>query len=188
MSVAKAGPPIRAEMVEIPASVANHWACLRFQESTGFVSIASDYGHWTYDRPPGHRDVSLGHFLARLARGYAGSKFLVAGLDDVDEEATEVAIRRYVRDQGELWENTRVRFEMALADTISRDGVEAWLRETTILGAHEMVACRRVVSWSMFWDRMWVPLYLPVLAEWPRDKDAAATYEAALAGRPLRDQ
>lgn len=185
MSAAKVDPPVRAELVEIYASPEGFggWSYLRFQESTGFVSIASDYGHWTYHWIPRHRSESLGHFLARIDSGYAGGKFLGAGLEEPDEQATEDAVKAYIEEQRGRWEDDRIESELALADAITCDGIQMWLYETTISDAYEMVVNRVVASWRVFWERVWEPLFRPALAEWPRDKDAAAVHEAALAGK-----
>lgn len=157
------------------------WCDLRFDDRRGFVSIASDFGHWTYHWMPQHRHDSLGHFLGRIDRGYAGGKFLGAGLGELDREATVKKICRHIlemRREGALTrEQARDEWELT---GVAEESLERWYYETSISDAYELAAYRESPAWAGFWERLWEPLIQPVLREWPEDKAEAEAHERAL--------
>lgn len=173
----------RSELVRIAVTLDSFgWGYLRFEEDSGFVSIASDFGHWAYHWSPLHRGDSLGHFLAGLHIDYAGGKFLGAGLRVQDAEATEKNAQRHIlelRRHGSMSEG-EARDEWIAAGGIETYGIDAWMAETRIADAYELIGTRMDTSWVQFWERIWLPGFVPVLKEWPKDKDEARAYEAAL--------
>ncbi len=85
------------QMTQIVVRTRNSWAKLRYQESTGFVSIQSDYGSWSNswchygDRP-------LASFLLEINRDYAGGKFLGAAIDVFDVGESIQSVKRHILD------------------------------------------------------------------------------------------
>jgi len=172
----------RVELVQITAAVASEWVQLRFQESTGFVSIASDYGHWTYHWIPAHRHDSLGHFLARIDISYAGGKFLGAGLDEPDLEATVAHVKTWILEsrKDEWLAKDEARSHWESLEYLEVGDLDGWLRETEIPDAWDSICTRMVPGWTNFWEHLWLPEIRPALAEWPEDKGQARDYERAL--------
>lgn len=73
------------------------WAKIQLEESTGAVTIRSDYGNWSfggwYHRGEG---LSLAKFLTQINADYAGGKFLGANLDVFDADGSRKHIREYI--------------------------------------------------------------------------------------------
>ena len=173
-------------MVKIIARVDNsfgEWAVIRFEESSGHVSIVSDFGSWSYGWPPRHRGpVSLGRFLAVINIGYMGGKMLGADIDVPDPVATEKSVKETIiewRNDGSFTAE-QAREEWDLADEIASSGIEYWLHQTSLHDAWEMPCTCMNNSWQMFWERLWEPLIRPELAKWPAKKEEAEAFEAKL--------
>ena len=172
----------RVELVQITATVASAWVQVRLQESTGFVSIASDYGHWTYHWMPAHRHDSLGHFLAQIDSGYAGRKFLGARLDVYDFRKSSRRIKDEIladRRCG-LLSKDKAASEWNLVVLLEEQGFDSWYFETSLQDAAEFHCTVMDPAWTNFWERLWLPEIRPALAEWPEDKAQARDYERAL--------
>ncbi|MEM1181199.1 MAG: hypothetical protein AAGM22_22845 [Acidobacteriota bacterium] len=163
------------------------WCYLRFQERTGFVSIASDFGHWTFHWPPYYRPDSLGHFLSCVDEGYAGRKFLGADYQHICNEATARAAKNTIlRERREgYFGKLEAREEWDLAEEISsgeRD-LDSWVWVSEIKDAYELIEYAADGSWLAFWERVWEPHLRPALAAWPRSKDEALAYERGLCSK-----
>ena len=168
--------------VQLRARSQHSWATLRFEERTGFTSIASDFGHWAFHWPPQHRgDRSLGYFLSSLDSDYAGGKFLGGSLNVTCPDKTRAYVRERIcawrREGGLSKERAREEWE---SSSLLGESIDAWMAETEITDAWDMICTRTNASWTMFWERMWAPLFRPALRKWPERQDEAQAYEQTL--------
>ena len=156
----------RIQMVEIDYRCAFDWAKIRFEEETGFVSIQSDYGNWSFGWTSIGPD-SLAKFLSGLNVGYMGGKMLGGALNVFDVEGAEEDVLKYIEE--ETWEDEDEKlWEIGLANDLGRGRGEQswndWLSSTDIEEAHLIGWCTKMDDqWRSFWDRIWEPHVKPEL-------------------------
>lgn len=142
------------------------WARLFWEESTGRVTINSDYGDWSYCWSSIGKQT-LQSFLAGLDSHYMGKKMLGQHYDVPDDEGTVQAIKEMIiqmRRDGEFdkdaareeWDNVKA---YARGDCDFR----GWCDDTNITEAWEVHQTKADNSWVMFWEKLWVPLIVPIL-------------------------
>lgn len=158
----------RIEIDEIMVRLDNlGWASIRLQESTGSVSIQSDFGNWSYFWPPKHRTSSLASFLRGIDRGYAGGKFLGASLDVYDPEKTQKRIREHIlesrRHGSSSMTKKRARKEWDLSEDLG--SFDIWWAETSLYDSSGLHSTSMSTDWSIFWDNVWVPFVRPALKD-----------------------
>lgn len=157
------------------------WALLRFEDSTGWVNITSDYGHWTYHWHPNHRSESLGNFLSHIDRDYAAGKFLGGAAAVYDQETTARHVRYMIcsyRRDGTL-SKERARQEWDHVELLNESRA-AWLAMTRLPNAFDMYCTVIDHSFQNFWSRLWDPMIKPQLARWPAGKEDAREFEEGI--------
>lgn len=143
------------------------WCRLLWQDN-GWVIILSDYGHWAFWW--GHRgNQSVPKFLSQLDREYMGGKMMGEQLYEFSLESTVQAIREDIIDSRKTCGMTKeeASSEWALAQQLE-DGelsFDAWYGESSMVDGYECHRKEVCGTWRHFWDRLWVPLVQPVLAE-----------------------
>lgn len=147
------------------------WATVRFQEKTGFISIRSDHGDWSYQWTRHMRGgISLAEFLGSLDIEYAGEKFIGPGLWVYSGEKTQASVRYHIlesRRDGSM-DRDEARSEWDLAEDLDDYEVPVfvdWVRESTIDDAYEFRRTEIDLSWRHFWERLWEPWIRPELKE-----------------------
>lgn len=167
-SMAVAEPQIRkAEFHEIYVRNDRSAWCKLLWQDNGWVIILSDYGHWAYWW--GHRGegVSVAKFLAGLDRDYMGNKMMGQSLMEFSLESTVQAIRETIIFERKScgMEKEEARSEWELAERLE-DGdlsFEGWYGESSMVDGYECQRKEVCGTWSNFWDRLWVPMVVPVL-------------------------
>jgi len=140
---------------------------LCWQDETGHVIIASSYGHWQYYWTSiGNR--TLAQFLAKLDMHYMGGKMLGIGIDVNCDRSTIQCIREHIIEYRRDCTYTK---EFAREEWQTVDSWESgmlmdfreWCETTKIDDAYELR--RKIInpSWEQFWNKLWVPLVVPVL-------------------------
>lgn len=141
------------------------WCRLLWQDN-GWVIILSDYGHWAYWW--GFRgNQSVPKFLADLDRDYMGGKMMGQFLLEFSLKSTVQAIRETIisdrRSCG--MEKAEAANEWELAKQLE-DGdlsFEAWYGESSMVDGYECHRTEVCGTWDSFWNRLWLPLVVPVL-------------------------
>lgn len=147
------------------------WARLLWEESTGRVIVLSAYGNWSYCWTHIGSDT-LPQILASLHMGYMGGKFLGSHLYEYSLEDTVSAIRQAIcelRKTGSWsnWSKKLARKEWGLVAALEDGEIDfrEWHDQTELDDAYEYRRTEIRADWVSFWERVWVKLILPELAE-----------------------
>lgn len=193
MSDAATVEPVTVELSTVAKIICRPptgWAILRLEESTGFVSIESDWGDWSYRWPSYARASSLGSFLNEINVHYAAGKFLGERAREFSPEKTERSVKTAIlemRRRDDLTSET-AREEWELASCIRDEGFDVFCHKSTLDSPWDYHSTEPDQQFSAFWERAWVPFFKPALGQWPSKKSDVEGFEAALgnsAGRRI---
>lgn len=135
------------------------WSEIMLIESTGLVSIASDYGSWSYFWSH-HGCKSLKHFLLQIDKHYAWEKFTNAKRTydhyKTVQDLKEVITQRHI--DGLI---SKDKADNLLFCADSADSAEDLVRDNDLCEELGFVAAylhyEMDAQFSMFYDRLWTP-------------------------------
>jgi len=166
--MAVAEPKVRtAEFHEIYVRNEQSAWCKLLWQDNGWVIILSDYGHWAFWW--GHRGegVSVPAFLAKLDRDYMGGKMMGQALREFSLKSTVQAIRETIisdrKTCGMTKEEAEGEWELVQRLEDGDLSFESWYGESSMVDGYECHRTEVCGTWDCFWNRLWVPLVVPVL-------------------------
>lgn len=126
--------------------------------------VLSSYGCWSYYFVAGCSPES---FLAGLNRDYLGQKFFESNYWKPCPIETGKLAKEHIlsmRRHGSI-DNDMAREEYDLTSRLIDDdlSIDAWIGDTEIEDAYELISSRRSNTWACFWKYLWEPAVVPAL-------------------------